>query len=126
MPEDGEVSLTIPTELIPKCPDDGTDVTTNLRVDEAFVEDDGWHAASASCAAFIREKKGRHVLYLEIGIGANTPVIIKYPFWALTAEGSRAAYACLNQGEAFCPKQIEKQSICLDGDADELISMLSG
>ena len=64
------------------------------------------------------------MLYLEIGVGANTPAIIKYPFWAMTLENARAAYACINYSEAFCPKQIEKQSICIAGDAGELIEAL--
>ena len=64
------------------------------------------------------------VLYLEIGVGANTPVIIKYPFWAMTAENQKSVYACLNYNEAICPKQIEKQSICLDGDCAELLQAL--
>ncbi len=125
IPEDGSLRMSIPTELIPRCPDDGTPATTNLRVDDFFVEDEGWHRASAACAGFIRKNTGRRVLYLEIGIGANTPVIIKYPFWALTAEQPEAVYACLNQGEAFCPKQIEERAICLDGDADELLMLLA-
>ena len=93
----------------------------NLRSDDTFVEDEGWHAASANYAGFLKENAGKHVLFLEIGVGANTPVIIKYPFWAMTLENEKAVYACLNFNEAFCPKQIEKQSICIDGDAGELI-----
>ena len=126
VPENGRLKMWIPPDLIPTCPDDGSPVTTNLRVDDSFVEDEGWHRASAACWDFIGSHAGQHVLYLEIGIGANTPVIIKYPFWALTAEQPEAVYACLNYGEAFCPKQIEDRSICLDGDADEILSLLAG
>lgn len=125
IPEDGTLRMSIPTELIPRCPDDGSPATTNLRVDDSFTEDEGWHRASAACAGFIREHTGQRVLYLEIGIGLNTPVIIKYPFWGLTAEQPEAVYACLNHGEAFCPEQIEERSICLDGDADELLVLLA-
>ena len=125
VPENGRLKMWIPPELIPTCPDDGSPVTTHLRVDDSFVEDEGWHRASAACWDFICANGGRHVLYLEIGVGANTPVIIKYPFWALTAEEPKAVYTCLNHGEAFCPKQIGERSICLDGDADELLSLLA-
>lgn len=120
IPQSG-VSMKIPTALIPKCPDDGSDVTMNLRADDSFVEDEGWHRASAAYAKFIRKHENLHTLYLEIGVGANTPVIIKYPFWAMTAENPKAVYACLNYNEALCPKQIEKQSICIDGDTWELL-----
>ena len=120
----GGVSMTIPTALIPKCPDDGSDMTMNLRADDSFVEDEGWHAASAAYADFIRRHKDLHTLYLEIGVGANTPVIIKYPFWGMTAENPEAIYACLNYAEAFCPKQIEARSICIDGDAGDLLESL--
>ena len=118
------VSMRLPASLIPKCPDDGSDVTMNLRSDDSFVEDEGWHKASAAFAGFLRSHEMQHTLYLEIGVGANTPVIIKYPFWALTQENPKAVYACLNYNDAFCPKQIEKQSVCIDGDAGTLFDLL--
>ena len=122
----GGVAMKIPTALIPKCPDDGSDVTMNLRSDDSFVEDEGWHRASAAYADFIRRHENMHTLYLEIGVGANTPVIIKYPFWAMTDENPNAVYACLNHSAAFCPQQIEKQSICIDGDSGEVMKELLG
>ena len=116
VPVDRRISMRIPTELIPKTPDGGSDVTMNLRSDDTFVEDAGWRAASERYAAFLNAQEGRRVLFLEIGVGSNTPVIIKYPFWAMTAENPQAVYACLNYDAAVCPKQIESQSICIDGD----------
>ena len=113
--------MKIPAELIPKCMDDGSAVTMNLRADDSFVEDEGWRRSSAAYAEFIRRHETLHTLYLEIGVGANTPVIIKYPFWAMTAANPKAVYACLNYNESFCPKQIESQSICIDGDTWELL-----
>ncbi len=123
VPKDRQISMRLPGGLIPRTPK-GEAVTMNLRSDDSFVEDEGWHTASANYAAFLAGNAGKHVLYLEIGVGANTPVIIKYPFWAMTLENERAVYACLNYEESFCPKQIEKQSICLDGDAGELVKAL--
>ena len=121
---DKEISMRIPTELIPKCPDDGSDMTMNLRSDDSFVEDDGWNRASAAYSDFLRRHDGLHVLFLEIGVGANTPVIVKYPFWQMTNENENAVYACLNYNEAYCPKQIEKRSIVIDGDSGEAIRQL--
>ena len=86
--------MAIPTELIPKCEADGSDVVMNLRADDSFLEDEGWHQASAAYADFLRRHEDMHVLYLELGVGANTPVIIKFVFHALTAENPRATYAC--------------------------------
>ncbi|MBQ8062788.1 MAG: hypothetical protein IJ547_06965 [Clostridia bacterium] len=123
MPEEG-VSTRIPSELIPKSPKTGADVVMNLRADDAFLEDEGWHAASAAYADFLRRHDRLHVLYLELGVGANTPVIIKYPFWALTERNPKAVYACINFGAAFCPRQIESQSICLDADIAEVLAQL--
>ncbi len=123
IPQEG-AAMRIPNALIPKCPDDGSDVVMNLRSDDSFVEDEGWHRASAAYADFLRRHEMEHVLYLEIGVGANTPVIIKYPFWVMTAENPKAVYACLNYDEAFSPKQIENQSVCIDGDAGEIIDSL--
>ena len=94
----------------------GSDMTTNLRVDSFFVEDAGWHRACKAYNDFLDSHKGRHILYLELGVGANTPVIIKYPFWQLVKNNNKAVYACINYGEAFCPKEIEDRSICIDGD----------
>ena len=116
VPEDEKLLMKIPSELIPKCTDDGSDMTMNLRADDSFVEDEGWHRASAAYSDFIRRHENLHVLYLELGVGANTPVIIKYPFWQMTLANEKAVYACLNYGEAFCPGEIENRSICIDGD----------
>ena len=121
VPESGTLSMRIPTEQIPKCPDDGSAVTMNLRADNTFVEDEGWHRASAAYSDFLRRHEGLHVLYLELGVGANTPVIIKYPFWQITMANDQAVYACLNYGEAFCPVEIEYRSICIDGDIGEVL-----
>ena len=122
--EEGSISMRIPSELIPKCPDDDSDVTMNLRADDSFVEDEGWHRASAAYADFIRRHERLHVLFLEIGIGMNTPVICKYPFWQMTNDNPKAVYACLNFNEAYCPVQIEKQSICINGDSGYVIRQL--
>ena len=123
IPQSGVV-MKIPAELIPKCMDDGSPLTMNLRADDSFVEDEGWHRASAAYSDFILRHENLHTLYFEIGVGANTPVIIKYPFWQMTNDNPKAVYACLNYNEAFCPKQIEKQSICLDGDAGVILDLI--
>ena len=124
VPKDRLISMRLPTELLPRCPYTGGQVAMNLRSADTFVEDAGWQAASASYAAFLRDTAGKRVLFLEIGVGANTPVIIKYPFWAMTAENPNATYACLNYNEAICPKQIESRSLCIDGDCAKLLRTL--
>lgn len=124
IPEGGRITMRIPTELIPRDPEHGKAVVPNLRVDDSFVEDEGWHRASAAYADFLRQHEGQHVLYLEIGVGSNTPVIIKYHFWQMTNDNPKAVYCCLNYNEACCPKQIESQSICIDGDTGTLLQKL--
>ena len=121
VPDDRKLALRIPAVLIPSCPDGGGPVAMNLRADDRFVEDEGWHAASRVYAEFLDAHRADHVLYLELGVGANTPVIIKYPFWAMTARNPAAVYACLNYGEAFCPDQIREQSLCIDGDIGDIL-----
>ena len=116
--------MKIPTELIPKCPVCGAPMTMNLRADDTFVQDEGWYAASGRYSDFLRRHKNLNVLYLELGVGNNTPVIIKYPFWKMTAENKNAFYACINFGEAVCPEQIKKQSVCLNCDIGEVLSEL--
>lgn len=116
--------MKIPTELIPKCPVCGAPMTMNLRADDTFVQDEGWYAASGRYSDFLRRHKNLNVLYLELGVGGNTPVIIKFPFWKMTAENKNAFYACINFGEAVCPEQIKKQSICLNCDIGEVLVKL--
>lgn len=124
MPQDGRISLRIPQELIPICPDDGGPVSMNLRADDTFVEDAGWHAAADRYASYLSAHEGQKILFFEIGVGANTPMIIKYPFWAMTAENPQALYACLNFDEAICPEKIRIRSICIDGDSSDVLSAI--
>ena len=113
--------MKIPSDLIPKCPHCGKPLTTNLRCDDKFVQDDGWYKASEQYSDFIRGHKDLNILYLELGVGYNTPVIIKYPFWQMTAQNPKATYACINMGGAVCPAEIEHQSICIDADISKVI-----
>lgn len=124
VPEDKNIQMQIPTELIPKCPDDGSDVVMNLRSDDTFAEDEGWHRASAAYADFLKKHENDRVLYWELGVGSNTPVIVKYPFWQMTLANGKATYACLNYSEAYCPEAIAVQSVCLDGDIGDTIEQM--
>lgn len=114
----------IPSYLIPVCPHCGKPLTLNLRSDNRFAEDEGWHLAAARYADFLRTREGQKVLYLELGVGYNTPVIIKYPFRNMTAKNPRATYACVNFGEADCPEEIRNRSICIRGDVGEVLTAL--
>ena len=118
--------MKIPSELVPRCPLCGKPMTMNLRSDNSFVEDEGWYAAAERYENYLRIREGQHILFLEFGVGYNTPVIIKYPFWQITAKNPKAVYACVNQGESVCPQEIESQSICIDGDIGAAIEKLLG
>ena len=120
LPEGGVPKMAVPTELLPVCPVCGKPLTMNLRSDDTFVENEGWHQAAERYETFLRTRSGRE-LFLELGVGYNTPGIIKYPFWRMTAQNPNAAYACVNLGEAVCPKEIVNQSICVDGDIGNVI-----
>lgn len=111
--------MRIPTELVPHCPVCGARMAMNLRCDDTFVEDEGWHQASGRYEDFIRHHQRDCVLYLELGVGMNTPGIIKYPFWRQVRQNPRAKYICINKGQACVPREIEKQSLCLDLDIGE-------
>ena len=114
----------IPEELIPRCPVCGSPMSMNLRSDDTFVEDEGWHRAADRYTGFLRSHKGQKLLFLELGVGFNTPVIIKYPFWQMTAQNPKAVYACLNYGDAAAPQEIREQSICIDGDIGEVLQKI--
>ena len=116
-------NMKIPTELLPTCPHCGKPLTMNLRSDNKFVEDEGWHRAAERYENFLRTRAGQKILFLEFGVGYNTPVIIKYPFWQMTAKNPNATYACINQGQAVCPPEIEQRSICMNADVGYIVSL---
>ena len=116
--------MRIPTELIPYCPDDGEPMTTNLRSDDKFVEDEGWHQAAERYSEFLRSHENRKVLFLEAAVGMNTPGIIKYQFWRIVNQWPKTTYACLNYGEAYAPDDIIDRSICINGDVREILKKL--
>ena len=118
-------NMRVPSELIPHCPVCGKPMSMNLRADDTFVEDDGWHMAAERYNEFLRRHKGLHILFLELGVGMNTPAIIKYPFWKMTYANPNAVYACLNFGEAYVPDEIAKQSICINENIHEVLNFLT-
>lgn len=121
---DEQKNMKIPSELIPYCPECGAPMTMNLRSDDTFVEDSGWHEAAKRYHNFLKEHIGQKILFLELGVGYNTPGIIKYPFWEMTAQNPDAVYACLNLSEAVCPQEIEDRSICINDDIGEILDRL--
>ncbi len=116
--------MKIPAELIPKCPVCGAPMTMNLRCDDQFVQDGGWYAAAGRYSDFLRRHENQHILFLELGVGFNTPGIIKYPFWQMTAKNEKAVYACVNCGESFCPKEIAGRAICIDAGIETVLQEL--
>lgn len=116
--------MRIPTELIPHCPVCGKPMSMNLRADDTFVEDEGWHDAAERYNDFLQAHEGQHILFVELGVGMNTPVIIKIPFIQMTVQNPNAVYACLNYGEAYAPSEIANQSICIDADLCDVLSQM--
>jgi len=119
-----ERDMRIPTELVPKCPVCGGNMEMNLRCDETFVEDEGWQNASKRYRDFLKHHKTSRILYLELGVGMNTPGIIKFPFWRMTADNPAAIFATINQEESYAPEEIEAQSICIKDDICKVLAIL--
>ena len=117
--------MRVPAELVPRCPRCGRPMTMNLRCDSTFVQDAGWYAAARRYEDFLRRHGGMRVLFLELGVGGNTPVIIKYPFWKMTLENRKATYACVNLEESYVPREIQKRSICIAADIGRVLAQLS-
>ncbi len=117
--------MSIPTELIPYCPVCGKPMSMNLRADDTFVEDEGWHNAAERYNNFLQLYDGKHILFLELGVGMNTPAIIKYRFWQMTYQNPNAVYACLNYGEVYAPDEIKDQSILVDEDIRDVFMKIS-
>ena len=130
--ENGEINLPegivpkmeVPSELVPHCPKCGKPMSMNLRADDTFVEDGGWHKAEQRYSDFLCRHQNMRVLFLEAAVGFNTPTIVKYSFWRMVYEWEDALYACLNYGEAFAPDEIKKKSICINGDIGAILNQL--
>lgn len=116
--------MKIPSELVPRCPVCGAPMTMNLRADNTFVEDEGWHKAEGRYDDFIHRHKGMKMLFLELGVGYNTPGIIKYPFWQMTVENPDATYICINAKDAVVPVELEYQSVCIEDDIGEVMELV--
>ena len=116
--------MRIPTELIPRCPKCGKPMTMNLRSDNTFVQDDGWYRAAERYEEFLRRHENLHILFLELGVGYNTPAIIKYPFWKMTVKNPKAVYTCINSGEAFCPELLKRQAVCINKNINEILKKI--
>ena len=116
--------MKVPTHLLPVCPHCGRPMTMNLRCDDKFVQDEGWHRAAERYENFLRTRARQKLLFLELGVGYNTPGIIKYPFWQMTMKNPKATYACLNAGEAYAPEEIGARSICVNGDVGETLDRM--
>jgi SIR2 family protein len=119
-------NMKIPSDLLPVCPHCGRPMTMNLRSDTRFVEDKGWHEAAERYENFLQARLEEKILFLELGVGYNTPVIIKYPFWQMTMQNTRSTYACINFGQANCPQKIKSQSICINADIGEVLNSIWG
>lgn len=117
--------MRIPTNLIPKCPVCGKPMSMNLRSDETFVQDEGWYEASRRYQDFLNQYKNKKIVFIELGVGFNTPIIIKYPFWKYTLDNPKATYICINYEEINVPKEIENQSICINEDIGKILTLLT-
>lgn len=116
--------MQIPKELVPLCPVCGRPLSMNLRADDTFVQDEGWYKACDRYTDFLRRHEQTKTLFLELGVGANTPVIIKYPFWRMVRDWKNSVYVCINYGEAFAPAEISRKSICIDGDIGSVLEKI--
>lgn len=117
-------NMKIPSELVPYCPNCGQPMTTNLRCDDSFVQDEGWYKAKNRYDDFIRRHEGLKTVFLELGVGNSTPVWIKYPFQKMTAQNPNASYVCVNLGCFYAPPEIKCQSVCIDSDILTVIDKL--
>lgn len=124
LPDGVTPKMSVPDELIPRCPVCGKPMSMNLRADDTFVQDEGWYRMAGQYEDFLRRHKDTKVLFLELGVGYNTPGIIKYPFWQMTNDWDNAVYACLNMGEAYAPEEICEKAICINDDIYVTISKL--
>lgn len=117
--------MKVPSQLVPYCPHCGRPMAMNLRTDDRFVQDDGWYQAAGRYQDFLRCHRGRRMVLLELGVGGNTPAVIKYPFWEYTSENPNAVYVCINTGWAFAPKAIADRAVCINCDIGAVLDALA-
>ena len=121
-PEGIVLKMAVPSEFVPKCPKCGRPMSMNLRSDNTFVQDEGWDEAAKRYERFLNDNKHKRNVFLELGVGYNTPGIIKYPFWQYTCNLKDACYICINKGQADIPSEIEEKAICVDADISRVIT----
>ena len=121
IPEGTQIRRTVPTELVPRCPKCGRSMSMNLRADNTFVQDAGWEAAAKRYEKFMEDHRGQNVVFLELGVGYNTPGIIKYNFWQYAHNWRNAFYVCINKGDAYVPKEIENKAVGINADLAEVL-----
>ena len=121
VPEGAQIRRTVPTELVPRCPKCGRPMSMNLRADNTFVQDAGWEAAAKRYEKFMEDHRGQNVVFLELGVGYNTPGIIKYNFWQYAHNWRNAFYVCINKGDAYVPKEIENKAVGINADLAEVL-----
>ena len=119
-------NMRVPSALVPRCPVCGRLMTMNLHADDTFVRDEGWHAAHARYREFLARHEKSRILFWEIGVGYNTPGIIKYPFWQMTEKNAAASYACMNADAARLPDTISGRAVWLTGDIGTRLGELAG
>lgn len=123
-PQDIGIKLTIPKELVPRCPKCGRPMSMNLRADNTFVQDDGWYRAADRYGKFMENHRGQKLLFLELGVGYNTPSIIKYNFWRYAVNWKNAFYVCINKGEAYVPEDIAEKAVGVNEDIAVVVDEL--
>ena len=117
-------NMRVPSELVPRCPVCGSPMTMNLSADDTFLQDEGWYQAQGRYQAFLRRHEGLRTVFLELGVGCNTPGIIKYPFWKMAARNRKASYICINNSQMAIPTEILKCSLCIEADVGETLAAL--
>ena len=125
LPEGRKAATAVPAELLPKCPVCGRPLTMNLRSDEKFVEDEGWRKAAEAYESWCAAHRGKRLVCLEIGVGYNTPGIIKYNFWRQVYGNPEATYVCLNMEEEPVPEEIRARSVVIAGDSARALRLLA-
>ena len=124
VPKEAALKMSIPTELVPRCPRCGRPMSMNLRADDTFVEDEGWHIHAKLYSDYLNEHRDSKTVFLDLGTGVNTPTIVKVPFMQMTQEWPDATYVCLNFGEAFTPVEIKDKSICINDYIGDVLKQL--
>ncbi|RTR40564.1 Sir2 silent information regulator family NAD-dependent deacetylase [Shewanella canadensis] len=115
----------IPSELVPYCPNCGEPMMLHVRIDNTFVENSNWHAAKQGYSEFLGQFHNQKLLLLELGVGFNTPTIIRFPFEQFSRQFPHTHLIRLNKDDARSQDKLKAHNLLVEDDICQWLNKLA-